>query len=121
MPFGQPLFHQPQQMPIARHHNYAGLLPVPRCVANIGPQRKFSIAHDVNAIHVPVAPTARGGASGDFCRQGNKTPKARPRATLPLAPQTQPGKRLQRTKQRHLCLQARHAHADARVCTGGKR
>src|ERR1700722_83540 len=59
--------------------------------------------------------------SAYFGRQGNKTPKARPRATLLPAPQAEPGKPLQCSEQRDLCLQARYSHADARVCAGGKR
>jgi hypothetical protein len=33
----------------------AGLLSVSRCVADIDPQQKLVIAHNVNTIHVPVA------------------------------------------------------------------
>ncbi len=48
MPFSQLLFDQTEQMPIARHHAYAGLLAVSRRVADIDPQRKFVVAYYVN-------------------------------------------------------------------------
>jgi hypothetical protein len=46
MPFGQLLFDQSQQMPIARHHINAGLLLVSRCVTDIDSQRKLGCAFE---------------------------------------------------------------------------